>query len=67
MLTQTLRRMERDGLEVQNVHPVVPPHVDYCLTELCLGLGEAFCGVWIWAGAHLKQIEALRAQYDARV
>jgi DNA-binding HxlR family transcriptional regulator len=27
MLTQTLRAMERDGLVVRTVHPVVPPKV----------------------------------------
>src|SRR5580693_50922 len=29
MLTQTLRQMERDGLVVRTVHPVVPPKVEY--------------------------------------
>src|SRR5258706_5707436 len=33
MLTQTLRQMERDGLVTRTVHPVIPPHVDYKLTE----------------------------------
>jgi DNA-binding HxlR family transcriptional regulator len=44
MLTQTLRRMERDGLVTRTVHPVVPPHVDYALAPLGETLGEAFCG-----------------------
>lgn len=66
MLTQTLRQMERDGLVVRTVHPVIPPHVDYRLTEMGRGLGEAFCGVWIWAGEHLAQIEKSRREFDAR-
>jgi DNA-binding HxlR family transcriptional regulator len=66
MLTQTLRQMERDGLLVRTVHPVVPPHVDYRLTDLGLSLGEAFCGVWIWADEHIDRIEAARAAFDAR-
>src|SRR5688572_30058016 len=65
MLTQTLRQMERDGLLVRTVHPVVPPRVDYRLTPLGLGLGEAFCGVWIWAEANLDAVEAARADFDA--
>jgi len=66
MLTQTLRQMERDGLVQRTVHPVIPPHVDYKLTDLGFSLGEAFCGVWTWAEANLERIEAARAGFDAR-
>lgn len=66
MLTQTLRQMERDGLVIRTVHPVVPPHVDYRLTDLGLGLGGAFCGVWCWAEENLARIESARAAFDAR-
>ncbi|MGL4234492.1 winged helix-turn-helix transcriptional regulator [Tabrizicola sp.] len=66
MLTQTLRQMERDGLLVRTVHPVVPPHVDYQLTDLGLSLGEAFCGVWIWAEENRERIEVARAAFDTR-
>ncbi len=66
MLTQTLRQMERDGLVVRTVHPVIPPHVDYRLTPLGLSLGEAFCGVWKWVGKALPAIEKARRDFDAR-
>lgn len=66
MLTQTLRRMERDGLVTRTVHPVVPPHVDYALTPLGETLGEAFCGVWIWAKAHCDKVEEARQSFDLR-
>jgi DNA-binding HxlR family transcriptional regulator len=66
MLTQTLRQMERDGLVVRTIHPVIPPRVEYRLTDLGLTLGEAFCGVWTWAGANLSRIEQARADFDAR-
>jgi DNA-binding HxlR family transcriptional regulator len=66
MLTQTLRQMERDGMVTRTVHPVIPPHVDYRLTELGLSLGAAFCGVWIWAEENLAKVEAARAAFDAR-
>ena len=66
MLTQTLRQMERDGLVIRTVHPVVPPHVEYRLTDLGLGLGAAFCGVWSWAEGNLARIEAARTAFDAR-
>ncbi|WP_196053591.1 winged helix-turn-helix transcriptional regulator [Paracoccus lichenicola] len=66
MLTQTLRQMERDGLLTRTVHPVIPPRVDYHLTDLGLGLAEAFCGVWQWAETHLGRIETARRDFDAR-
>ncbi len=66
MLTQTLRQMERDGLLTRTVFPVVPPRVEYTLTPLGLGLGDAFCGVWTWAEDNLTAIEAARAAFDAR-
>ena len=66
MLTQTLRQMERDGLVIRTVHPVIPPRVDYHLTDLGLTLAEAFCGVWTWAETHLERIEAARLAFDQR-
>lgn len=66
MLTQTLRQMERDGLVVRTVHPVIPPRVEYRLTDLGVTLAEAFCGVWTWAEANLDRIEAARQAFDAR-
>jgi len=63
MLTQTLRQMECDGLVTRTVHPVIPPHVDYSLTELGRSLGSAFCGVWIWAETHHEEIEKARAAF----
>ncbi|WP_426039551.1 winged helix-turn-helix transcriptional regulator [Brevundimonas sp. DC300-4] len=65
MLTQTVRRMERDGLVIRTVHPVVPPKVEYRLTDLGFSLAEAFCGVWLWAETNLERIEASRAAFDA--
>ena len=64
MLAQTLRGMERDGLLTRTVFPEVPPRVQYRLTDLGLTLGEAFCGVWIWAEQNLEQIEQARHRFD---
>lgn len=66
MLTQTLREMEREGLVIRTVYPVVPPKVEYRLTDLGLGLGAAFCGVWVWAQQNLEAIESARAAFDQR-
>jgi DNA-binding HxlR family transcriptional regulator len=66
MLTQTLRYMERDGLVTRTVHPVVPPKVEYKLTELGFTLGAAFCGVWVWAAENLSRVERARCAFDEK-
>ena len=38
MLTQQLRQLEADGIVSREVHRVVPPRVDYTLTERGLSL-----------------------------
>ncbi|RYX81096.1 transcriptional regulator [bacterium] len=65
MLTQTLRQMERDGLLIRTVHPVIPPRVEYKLTDLGLSLGAAFCGVWMWAEDNHETILRARQKFDA--
>ena len=66
MLTQTLRAMERDGLVVRTVHPVVPPKVEYELTELGCTLHETIQALVTWTEQHQNEIAAARAAYDAR-
>jgi DNA-binding HxlR family transcriptional regulator len=66
MLTQTLRQMERDGLLTRTIYPVVPPKVEYKLTELGLTLGGAFCGVWVWAAENLQQVAQARRDFDEK-
>jgi DNA-binding HxlR family transcriptional regulator len=66
MLTKTLRQMEADGLVVRTVFPVIPPRVEYELTELGQSLGEAFCGVWIWAEGHREAILRSRKAFSER-
>ncbi|AQQ26207.1 winged helix-turn-helix transcriptional regulator [Burkholderia cenocepacia] len=66
MLTQTLRAMERDGLVARTVYPVVPPKVEYRLTDLGITLSAAFCGVWVWAANNLDAVEEARRDFDNR-
>jgi DNA-binding HxlR family transcriptional regulator len=66
MLTKTVRQMEADGLIVRTVFPVIPPRVEYELTQLGESLGEAFCGVWIWAEQHRATIEKARKTFQER-
>ena len=66
MLTATVRTLERDGLVSRTVHPVVPPRVDYRLTDLGLTLLGTVCQLMGWAVGHADDIEAARAAYDER-
>ena len=66
MLTVTLRGLERDGLVSRTVHPVVPPKVEYRLTPLGETLLETVCLLMNWAYSHSDEIDAARAEYDAR-
>ena len=66
MLTLTLRHLERDGLVTRTVHPVVPPRVDYTLTDLGRGLLVAIEGLVSWTRAHRQEIADARSGYDAR-
>lgn len=67
MLTQTLRQMERDGLLTRRVHAVVPPRVEYKLSDLGMTLSAAFCGVWVWAAENLKRVERSRVTFDRKL
>jgi DNA-binding HxlR family transcriptional regulator len=66
MLTVTLRGMERDGLVTRKVYPEVPPRVEYALTKLGRTLRQLVRGLVEWSGAHLAEVDAARAAYDAR-
>jgi DNA-binding HxlR family transcriptional regulator len=60
MLTQTLRSMEADGLVRRTVVDVIPPHVEYSLTELGQTLSEPLVAICRWAMDHLPEMQAAR-------
>jgi len=64
VLTQTLRRMERDGLLTRQIYAEVPPRVEYALTSLGLSLTEPIAVLGDWAEAHIGQLTAAQAAYD---
>ncbi|MER6951578.1 helix-turn-helix domain-containing protein [Nonomuraea sp. NPDC000554] len=65
MLTQNLRMLERNGLVERSVHPIVPPRVDYTLTEAGQALRETVDGMCDWTHRYLGHIEASRRHFDA--
>jgi DNA-binding HxlR family transcriptional regulator len=67
MLTQTLRDLERDGLVVRAVYPVIPPHVEYSLTPLGRTLDAILRQLAHWAAEHGLEVRAAQDAFDARI
>ena len=65
MLTQNLRMLERYGLVKREVHPTVPPRVEYTLTEPGQALRATVDGMCGWTHRYLGHIEAARRRFDA--
>lgn len=64
VLTQTLRGMERDGLLLRKVYAVVPPKVEYQLTNMGRSLLEPLRQLCHWAKAHGKERDQSRRAFD---
>lgn len=56
MFTQTVRALEKEGLIAREVFPVVPPKVEYSLTELGESAIPAIMGIGLW-GESLEDID----------
>lgn len=55
MLTQQLRELERDGLISRTVYPVVPPKVEYALSERGESLLPILQAMYDWGSALLQE------------
>ena len=66
MLTQTLRKLERDGLVSRTVVPTVPISVTYALTDLGRSFVEPAQNMLRWAERSRTEIGRARQQYDAQ-
>jgi len=64
VLTQTLRRLERDGLLTRQVFAEVPPRVEYTLTPMGRSLIEPISVVTEWAESHVPAIAEAQKQHD---
>jgi len=65
MLTQTLQTLERDGLVHRDAKPVIPPRVDYRLTDLGREAAEQVRGLAQWTEQRMAAIQKAREEYDA--
>lgn len=54
MLTQQLRELENDNLIHREVYPVIPPKVEYSLTELGRSLLPILVAMRDWGAAYLR-------------
>lgn len=67
MLTQTLRRLEQDGLVHREVLVEMrPPQVCYSLTDLGVSVTEPLEAIRVWTEAHLADVQAARLDFAER-
>jgi DNA-binding HxlR family transcriptional regulator len=66
MLSQTLQALERDGVVHRLVHPVIPPHVDYSLTELGVRTATAMQALFDLISDRWAEFDAAQVAYDVR-
>lgn len=64
VLTQTLRGMERDGLIERRVFAVVPPRVEYELTEMGRSALKPLRDLCHWAKANVPKRDEARRRFD---
>ncbi|GAB3139720.1 winged helix-turn-helix transcriptional regulator [Microbispora hainanensis] len=67
VLTQTLRRLERNGMIARRVLPTSPVGVEYSLTPLGESLREPFARLYDWTVDNADEIQRHQREYDRRV
>lgn len=64
MLTQTLQTLERDGLVHRDAKPVIPPRVDYSLTDLGREAAAQVKALAVWTAERMPDVDRARRTYD---
>jgi DNA-binding HxlR family transcriptional regulator len=65
-LTQSLRRLERNGIVARRVIPLSPVAVEYSITPLGRTLDQPFQALYAWTVDHLPEVERSRQDFDRR-
>ena len=65
VLSGTLKTLEADGLVSRTTYPVVPPKVEYQLTEMGRTLVPLIVQLTEWAQTNMKKIVAHRKEFEA--
>ncbi|MBL4928648.1 winged helix-turn-helix transcriptional regulator [Fuscibacter oryzae] len=63
-LTQTLRKLERNGLITRRVLPGSPVAVEYEMSDLGWTVLPPFRALYRWTKEHMPEVEAARAAFD---
>lgn len=56
MLAQTLKTLEADGFVHRDAQPVIPPRVDYSLTDRGQELAALMVPLLAWIAAHAEEV-----------
>lgn len=65
MLTQTLRELEEDGIVRRTVTPIIPPRVDYELTDMGRELQAPLAAISDWTERNGDRVAEARQRYAA--
>ena len=66
VLSDTLKRLERDGIVARRSYDEMPPRVEYSLTPLGESLHEPLRSPSRWAESNIAQALETRAAFDQR-
>lgn len=66
VLTQTLRKLERNGMVTRTILPGRVLGVEYALTPLGRSLQRPFSVLFEWTMSNITQIEESQRNYDAK-
>ncbi len=64
VLTQALRKLERNGIITRTVYPVVPPKVEYALSPIGRSLVSTLGTLSSWAETHFPEVLSARERFD---
>ena len=66
-LTQSLRRLERNGIVARRVITASPVAVEYRITPLGHSLEQPFQALYAWTFENLPGVERARQEFDRRL
>jgi DNA-binding HxlR family transcriptional regulator len=66
VLTQTLRKLERNGMLTRRILPGPPLGVEYALTPLGRSLHAPFASLYHWTVEHMDTIQQRQSEFDKR-